>query len=48
MTPLWTESYSDSEKVEKVVEYIKAENLDQFAGGLPTTKIETGRERERE
>ena len=45
LIPLWTETFSicDKEmKIEKVVDYINKEELEQNSGGLPTTKIQTG------
>ena len=42
---MWTDTFEPEDKIlkmEKAVEYIKREGLDQYPGGLPTTKVETG------
>jgi hypothetical protein len=44
--PLWTETFAASDKerkVGRVVEYIHNEDLEKYPGGLPTTKLQTGR-----
>ena len=45
LAPMWTESYLNEDKkpkIQRVVEYIKAQGLEKYPGGLPTTKTETG------
>ena len=42
---MWTESYLNEDKkqkIQRVVEYIKAQGLEKYPGGLPMTMTETG------